>query len=90
MAVLTYFQNLLKHADVLLSEEGIGLPHLFVSWSDIDTVNLRDTTLEIMTPRLRRYWNGWTGRLLLYTIVWQMRDDVLQTMRERIRTHAAR
>ncbi len=87
IAVLTYFQNLLAHVDIVLTEEGIALPHLFVPWSDINNVRLRETTLEITTPKLPRYWNGWTGRLVLYRLVWDMKDDVLEGMQERIRTH---
>jgi uncharacterized membrane protein len=84
-AVLTYFQSLWVHSDILLTDAGISLAHLLIPWKEIRDVNRRRNTVEIVTPKLPRYWNGWTGRLTLYSVLWDLSDDNLRLIEERIR-----
>lgn len=86
-AVLTYFQNLFASSDIVLSDEGMILAHLLIPWKEIREVDRKSNTVVIITPRLRRYWNGWTGRLTLYRVIWDIRDENVQQIEERVRTH---
>jgi hypothetical protein len=84
MAVLTYFQNLLAYSDLTITDEGIRLPHLLVPWTAIEAVSMRGNVLEIVTPNLRRSWNGWTGRLAVYSMFWDITDEALRLIEGRI------
>jgi hypothetical protein len=76
---VSFFLLMLRDADITATERGLYLFEAFLPWDHVEELDY-DGWLEVRTPRLRRAWNGWTGRIKLPLLAWRVTPEALDEL----------
>lgn len=74
-----FFLLMLRDADIIATERGLYLFEAFLPWDHVEDLEC-DGWLEVRTPRLRRAWNGWSGRISMPLLAWRVTPEALDTL----------
>jgi len=76
----------IESGELVVAKPGLWMGTNFIMWSAVDEVRDEPASLSIITPSLRRYWNGWSGRLAIPKILFAVPPDFGSRLRAWIQT----
>jgi hypothetical protein len=73
---------ILESGELVVAREGLYLAHDFIPWSDVAEFRTDRSTLYVATPRLRRFWNSWTGQVGFPMFLFEVPPDLVDRLRQ--------